>query len=418
MRILIVGSGGREHALVWKISQSPKVKEIYCAPGNAGIAKLATCVPIEPDNINELVNFARHTGIDLTVVGPEAPLVAGIVDAFKEANLPVFGPSKAAARLEGSKIFAKDLMRKAGVPTADYATFDDEESALAYLGKYPGPMVIKADGLAAGKGVVVASNLDEAKDAVKTMFAGKFGNAGHKVVIEEFLKGQEVSILAFCDGKTVLPLLPSQDHKRVGEGDTGPNTGGMGAYAPVPFYTSEVSKQVVEKILEPTIKAMAEAGYPYQGVLYAGLMLTSDGPKVLEFNCRFGDPETQPLMMLLKSDLVDIMEATINGQLAEIELEWYPGSAAGVVLASAGYPGSYTKGEPISGLDSLPSGVEAFHAGTSLKKGQMVTAGGRVLCITARGENLKAALEKAYAGVETVDFKGKQYRTDIGHKAL
>lgn len=418
MRILVVGGGGREHALVWKIARCPRVTEIYCAPGNAGIAGLANCVPIAADDIEGLLAFARQAGIDLTVVGPEAPLVAGIVDAFQAAGLPVFGPSRAAARLEGSKIFAKELMQAAGIPTARHTAFMEAGTALAYLEEHPGPVVVKADGLAAGKGVVVAPDTATAREAVTAMFGGRFGPAGQRVIIEEHLEGEEVSILALCDGETVIPLLPSQDHKRVGEGDTGPNTGGMGAYAPVPFYTPEIAGEVEEKILRPTVRAMAAAGCPYRGVLYAGLMLTREGPKVLEFNCRFGDPETQPLMLLLQSDLVELMLATINGELAGTKIDWCPGAAAGVVLAAGGYPGPYARGEVITGLEAVPPGVEVFHAGTALVDGQVVTAGGRVLCVTARGENLQAALDRVYAGIKAINFAGMHYRRDIGYRAL
>ncbi|MDN5344394.1 MAG: phosphoribosylamine---glycine ligase [Clostridia bacterium] len=418
MRILVVGGGGREHALVWKIAQSPGVTEIYCAPGNAGIASLATCVPIKADDIPGLLAFARQTTIDLTIVGPEAPLVVGIADAFQEAGLPVFGPYRAAAQLEGSKVFAKEIMQQSGIPTARHVAFTEAGPALAYLEEHPGPAVVKADGLAAGKGVVVAADTAAAREAVTAMFGGRFGAAGKRVIIEEYLEGEEVSILALCDGETVRPLLPSQDHKRVGEGDSGPNTGGMGAYAPVPFYTPEIAARVEEEILRPTVRAMAAAGHPYRGVLYAGLMLTREGLKVLEFNCRFGDPETQPLMLLLKSDLVELMLAAINGELAGTRIAWYPGAAVGVVLAAGGYPGPYVKGDPIIGLDRVPSGVEVFHAGTALVAGQVVTAGGRVLCATARGADLPAALDRVYDGIRAIHFPGMHYRRDIGRRAL
>lgn len=418
MRVLVVGGGGREHALVWKLAQSPHVSEIYCAPGNAGIAGLATCVPVAAEDIEGLLAFARRAGIDFTVVGPEAPLVAGIVDTFQAAGLTIFGPSRAAARLEGSKIFAKEMMEAAGIPTACYATFEDAGAALAYLEQHPGPVVVKADGLAAGKGVVVAEDTTTAREAVKDMFGGRFGTAGKRVVIEERLEGEEVSVLAVTDGERVIPLLPAQDHKRVGEGDTGPNTGGMGAYAPVPFYTPNTAREVEERILKPIVRAMAAAGYPYRGVLYAGLMLTRSGPKVLEFNCRFGDPETQPLMLLLKSDLLELMLATVKNELAGVKVEWYPGAAAGVVLAAGGYPGTYSKGDAITGLEAVPSGVEVFHAGTTLVDGRVVTSGGRVLCVTARGEELQAALDKVYQGINAIHFQGMHYRRDIGYRAL
>ncbi|NLW07802.1 MAG: phosphoribosylamine--glycine ligase [Clostridia bacterium] len=418
MRILVVGSGGREHALTWKLAQNPQVNKIYCAPGNPGIAELASCVPLKVDDIAGLVNFARQEKIDLTVVGPEAPLVAGIVDAFEAAGMAIFGPSRAAAQLEGSKAFAKEMMVQAGIPTARHATFTDAGATFAYLESLSGPVVVKADGLAAGKGVVVAPDITTAREAVKEMFAGKFGAAGQRVVIEEYLEGEEVSILALCDGETVVPLMPSQDHKRVGEGDTGPNTGGMGAYAPVPFYTPAIAREVETAILQPTVRAMAAAGHPYRGVLYAGLMLTAQGPKVLEYNCRFGDPETQPMMLLLRSDLVELMLATLQGRLGEVKIEWHPGAAVGVVLAADGYPGPYCKGEVITGLDKVPVGVEVFQAGTAREQGQLVTAGGRVLCATARGESLKQALQQAYAGAEVIHFAGKHYRRDIGWRAL
>lgn len=418
MRILVVGGGGREHALVWKIAQNPKVTKIYCAPGNAGIARLAECISIPAEDIDGLLNLARREAVDLTVVGPEAPLVAGIVDVFRAAGLAVFGPSQFAAQLEGSKVFAKKLMQRTRIPTARYATFTEAGAALNFLDNLEGPVVVKADGLAAGKGVIVAEDRDAAEQAVKDMFGGKFGPAGKKVIIEEFLEGEEVSILALSDGKTVLPLLPSQDHKRAGEGDTGPNTGGMGAYAPVPFYTPETARQVEERVLKPVVKIMAAVGIPYRGVLYAGLMLTKNGPKVLEFNCRFGDPETQPLMLMLKSDLVELMLASVEGRLDQMSIEWYSGAAAGVVMAAGGYPGAYNKGDVINGLEDLPQGVEVFHAGTALEKDQVVSAGGRVLCVTARGENLKEALNLAYAGAERIKFKGGRYRRDIGYRAL
>jgi len=418
MRILVVGGGGREHALAWKITQSPRVTKIYCAPGNAGIARLAECVPVKAEDVEGLVDFARRENIDLTVVGPEAPLVAGMVDAFQEAGLAVFGPSRQAAMIEGSKVFAKKLMNEANIPTARHETFYHEEAAMDYLDKLDGAVVVKADGLAAGKGVIVAVDKEEAREAVTGMFGGRFGAAGKRVIIEEYLEGEEVSILALCDGETVVPLVSSQDHKRVGEGDTGPNTGGMGAYAPVPFYNSETARQVEETVLRPAVRAMARIGCPYKGVLYAGLMLTENGPKVLEFNCRFGDPETQPLMMLLKSDLVELMQAVVEGRLSGLKPEWYPGAAAGVVLAASGYPGMYSKGDVITGLEKVPEGVEVFHAGTSIKDGRLVTNGGRVMCVTARSDSLQDALAQAYAGVDVIEFSGKYFRRDIGYRAL
>ncbi|MCG0277986.1 MAG: phosphoribosylamine--glycine ligase [Thermanaeromonas sp.] len=417
MKVLVVGSGGREHALVWKIAQSPLVTEIFCAPGNAGIANLASCVPLEAHDIEGLVDFARQNDCDLTVVGPEAPLVAGIVDAFKAKGLRIFGPSRAAAAIEGSKAWAKEIMLKAKIPTAKFAVVDNLPDAKKYIREHGVPVVVKADGLAAGKGVVVAEDEAEALSAVEEMLGGRFGEAGLRVVLEDKLEGEEVSVLAFCDGKNVLPLLSSQDHKRVFDGDRGPNTGGMGAYAPVPFYDAGLAEEVKNTILSPAIRALAEAGRPYVGVLYAGLMITPEGPKVLEFNCRFGDPEAQPLLMLLKNDLVEVMLAVLEGRLEEINLEWYPGFAACVVLCAPGYPGAYPKGELISGLERVPEGVEVFHAGTARKGEKIVTNGGRVLGVTARGATLEEALALAYRAAEVIDFPGKHYRRDIGWRA-
>ncbi|MGI9952231.1 phosphoribosylamine--glycine ligase [Moorellaceae bacterium AZ2] len=417
MKVLVIGGGGREHALVWKIAQSPVVTEIFCAPGNAGIATQAYCIPIPPEDIEGLVDFARRADIQLTVVGPELPLVAGIVDAFEAAGLRIFGPRREAAVLEGSKAWAKDFMLKNGIPTARYAVVDNLADARRYIEKQGVPVVIKADGLAAGKGVIIAEDEEEALRAVEEMLGGRFGAAGQRIILEEKLTGEEVSAMAFCAGEDVLPLLASQDHKRALDGDQGPNTGGMGAYAPVPFYDERMAAQVMETILRPAVQAMAAAGRPYRGVLYAGLMLTSQGPRVLEFNCRLGDPEAQPLLMLLKSDLVSIMLAALEGRLDQVELEWYPGAAACVVLAAPGYPGDYPQGEVITGLEKIPPGVEVFHAGTALKKGRVVTAGGRVLGVAARGETLAEALNRAYAAAELIDFPGKQYRRDIGWRA-
>jgi len=418
MKVLVVGSGGREHALVWKIAQSPEVKEVFCAPGNGGIAQIATCLPIPAEDIQGLVSWARDNRIDLTVVGPEAPLVAGIADAFMQEGLKIFGPRAQAALIEGSKSFAKEIMAEAGVPTASHRVFCREEEALAYLEDLRPPVVVKADGLAGGKGVTVAFTLEESRRAIQELFRGRFKGAGAKVLIEEFLQGEEVSVLAFCDGERVMPLLASQDHKRLGEGDTGPNTGGMGAYAPVPFFTQEIAHEVEEKILKPVVRALNRRGCPYRGVLYAGLMLTEEGPKVLEFNCRFGDPETQPLMLLLKSDLLEILLAVVEGNLEGKSLEWHGGAAAGVVLASRGYPGEYEKGHPIHGLEEVPEDVVVFHAGTQLQEGRLITAGGRVLCVTSRGKNLREALDKVYGAIEKIRFQGMYYRRDIGYRAL
>ncbi|RKO66970.1 phosphoribosylamine--glycine ligase [Desulfofundulus salinus] len=419
MKVLVVGGGGREHALVWKLKQSPRVKEIFCAPGNAGIASLARCVPIGAEDISGLVAFARQEKIDLTVVGPEGPLTMGIVDSFNEAGLAIFGPTARAAAIEGSKVLAKELMAKYDIPTARFAAFSDAGEAAAYIRKLNAPCVLKADGLAAGKGVIVCRTVEEALGAVEDiMVKGVFGAAGSRVVVEEYLTGQEVSILAFTDGETVIPMLPAQDHKQVYDGDRGPNTGGMGAYAPAPVCTPEVYQTALEKILIPTVRAMAAEGRPYRGVLYAGLMVTDEGPRVLEFNARFGDPEAQPVLMLLETDLVEVIEAVLSGRLAEKEIRWQPGAAVCVVLASGGYPGPYRKGYPISGLDRVPSDVLVFHAGTALEDGRVVTAGGRVLGVTAAAETIAAAIEKAYAAVEQIHFEGMHYRRDIGRKAL
>ncbi|AEG15273.1 Phosphoribosylamine--glycine ligase [Desulfofundulus kuznetsovii DSM 6115] len=419
MKVLVVGGGGREHALVWKLKQSPRVKEIFCAPGNAGIASLARCVPIGAEDISGLVAFARQEKIDLTVVGPEGPLTMGIVDSFNQAGLAIFGPTARAAAIEGSKVLAKEIMAKYGIPTARFAAFSDAGEAAAYIRQLNSPCVVKADGLAAGKGVIVCQAVEEALEAVEDiMVKGVFGNAGSRVVVEEYLTGQEVSILAFTDGETVIPMLPAQDHKQVYDGDRGPNTGGMGAYAPAPACTPEVYRTALEDILIPTVRAMAAEGRPYRGVLYAGLMVTHEGPKVLEFNARFGDPEAQPVLMLLETDLVEIIEAVLSGRLAEKEIRWRPGAAVCVVLASGGYPGPYRKGYPISGLDRVPPDVMVFHAGTALEDGRLVTAGGRVLGVTAAAETIPAAIEKAYAAVEQIHFEGMHYRRDIGRKAL
>ncbi|GAB6180237.1 phosphoribosylamine--glycine ligase [Desulfotomaculum defluvii] len=419
MKILVVGGGGREHALVWKLKQSPRVKQIYCAPGNAGINQIATCIQIAAEDNQGLLNFAKREQIDLTVVGPEIPLTNGIVDLFQQEGLKIFGPSKAAAEIEGSKALAKDIMAKYNIPTARYATFEDAEEARAYVKKYGAPCVIKADGLAAGKGVIVAMDDETALAAVDIIMAERaFGTAGDRVVIEEFLQGEEVSILAFVDGDTIVPMVASQDHKRVGDQDSGPNTGGMGAYAPAPVYTSELAKIVEQDILYPTVKALAAEGRPYRGVLYAGLMVTSEGPKVLEFNARFGDPETQPVLCLLETDLVDIMEAILLGRLAQQPVQWKEQAAVCVVMSAQGYPGKYEKGMAISGCDQTPAGVEVFHAGTSLKDGKVVVSGGRVLGVTAIGPNIQTAIERAYQGVKVIHFDGAHYRTDIAHRAL
>jgi phosphoribosylamine---glycine ligase len=418
MNVLLIGSGGREHALAWKLQQSQRVTRVITAPGNGGTA--ATNARVGAEDIDGLLALARAERVDLTVVGPEAPLVAGVVDAFQAAGLRVFGPSQAAAQLEGSKAFAKAIMRDAGVPTADYATFTDLNAAIAFVHGMPFATspgcVIKADGLAAGKGVFVCDDVDQADIALTRIMAEReFGAAGDTVVIEERISGPEISVLAFCDGRTIKTMLPARDHKRVGDGDSGPNTGGMGAFAPAPDISPELIAHVRDDIMQLVVDAMRARGAPYVGVLYAGLMLTPDGPRVLEFNCRFGDPETQVILPLLDSDLVDVFEVCIDGQLDRFDVAWSEQFAASVVVASPGYPGAYPKGLPISGLDALPAGVTVFHAGTALDaSGQLVTAGGRVLNVTATGATLDAALDAAYRGVDAVCFDGMHFRRDIG----
>lgn len=419
MKVLVVGGGGREHALVWKIAQSPRVEKVFCAPGNAGIAQHAACVRIKADDIEGLLAFARSEGVELTVVGPEAPLAAGIVDAFEAAGGKIFGPRREAARLETSKVFAKEVMLRYGVPTAEAAVFDAPGGAKEYVRRLGGPCVVKADGLAAGKGVIVAESAAEAEAAiVEIMEAKAFGAAGARVLVEERLCGEEASVLALTDGEAVLPLLPAQDHKPVYDGDRGPNTGGMGAYAPAPVVTPELLSRITSEILVPTVRGLKEEGIAYQGVLYAGLMLTQDGPRVLEFNVRFGDPEAQPLLYLWAGDLVEALEAVTLGGLRDVELAWHPGAAVCVVLASAGYPGSYRKGCVIKGLDDLPPDVMVFHAGTGLKDGEFVTSGGRVLGVTARGKDVQEAVRLAYKAVDRISFEGMHCRRDIGQKAL
>ena len=418
MRVLILGSGGREHALAWKIAQSPKVNKIYCAPGNAGTASVAENIDISPDNIQALLNFALIKGIGLTVVGPEQPLVKGIADSFEESGLRVFGPSQRAAEIEGSKVFCKDLMKKYGIPTARYESFNSLDQVKLFT-KEDEPVVVKASGLASGKGVVLCRNGKEARSAIQSIMQGKvFGNAGDQVVIEEFLTGQEVSLLAFTDGKTILPLESAQDHKAAFDDDKGPNTGGMGAYSPAPIFTDELKKKVIDEIMIPTVRAMAKEGRYYRGILYAGLMLTESGPKVLEFNARFGDPETQPIMMRIKNDIVPIFEACIDGTLATQTLQWKPESTVCVVMAAKGYPGSYEKGNEITGLN-LNENQQAmvFHAGTKLDNGKVLTNGGRVLGVTALGLNINQAIKNAYSVVDKIKWDGIHFRKDIGSKA-
>jgi len=421
MKVLVIGSGGREHALVWKIMQSPKVSQIYCAPGNAGISKLAQCINIDADSIEKLVNFAQEEKIDLTVVGPELALSKGIVNEFNRKDLRIFGPSREAAEIESSKVFSKHLMKKYNIPTANYEVFGNSKEAFDYIKQQTFPLVIKADGLAAGKGVFIVKNLLEARDALDALMEEKkFGEAGRQVIIEEFLEGEEVSILAFCDGKTVVPMVSSQDHKKIFDNDQGPNTGGMGAYSPVPFYPNEFKKTVLEEILKPTVKGLQSERREYRGVLYAGLVLTEEGPKVLEFNARFGDPETQVVLPRLKTDLVDILNAVIDGSLHKINIEWEDNAAVCVVVASGGYPGKYQKGKVISGLERLENmkGIIVFHAGTKFQDGKIITSGGRVLGITSWDNTISKAKEKAYKGVEKIYFEDMYYRKDIAAKAI
>lgn len=421
MKVLVVGGGAREHALVWKIARSPLVTKVYCAPGNAGIACLAECLPLPPDDIAGLRTFAQEHRIGLTVVGPEAPLAAGIVDAFRKLKLPIFGPHKAAARIEASKVFSKELMVRLRIPTAEARTFTVVGPALEYLERRDAPIVVKADGLAQGKGVVVAATRAEARQAVTAMLADKaFGDAGTQVVIEDFLDGEELTVMAFTDGKTVVPLAPAQDHKRLGDGDTGPNTGGMGAYAPAPIGTRELVDRVRRTILEPVVEGLSQIGSPFQGVLYAGVMVVRGEPKVLEFNARMGDPETQVVLPLLKTDLVEILSAVVEHRLDQLPIEWHARSAVCVVLAAPGYPGSYTKGAAIAGLSELEGreNLLVFHAGTASSPHGVFAAGGRVLGVTGIGEDLADARERAYAGVRHVRFEGMHFRHDIGARAL
>jgi len=419
MKILVVGGGGREHALVWKLAQSPQVNMIYCAPGNAGIADLAECVPIPADDVDALLAFARERAIDLTVVGPEAPLIAGLADRFQAAGLPVFGPSSRAAEIEGSKALAKEIMAKYHIPTARYQVFQQAAPAIAYIRQLGAPVVVKADGLAAGKGVVVAEDVDTAIQAVREILEDRiFGEAGSQVLVEEFLAGEEVSILAFTDGHTIVPMVSAQDHKRVFDGDQGPNTGGMGAYSPAPVYTEDIARVTMETILQPTVDGLRAEGRLYQGVIYAGLMLTQDGPKVLEYNARFGDPETQPVLMRLETDLVEIIQSLLAGKLKEQEIRWSEEAAVCVVLTAGGYPGSFEKGEVISGLGQSGPDAVVFHAGTARQGDQVVTAGGRVLGVTARGATIEAAIGAAYRETAKISFPGMHYRRDIGWRAV
>ncbi len=421
MKVLVVGGGGREHALIWKIAQSPKVTKIYAAPGNAGIAQLAECTPLKSDDIPGLLAFAKSKAIDLTLVGPEGPLSLGIVDEFTKAGLRVFGPSGKAAEIEASKQFSKDLMKKYHIPTAEYGVFTERAAAEAYVREKGAPIVVKADGLAAGKGVVVAETVEEAVKALDLIMGKKaFGAAGDRVVIEECLRGEEASFMAFSDGKTVVPMASSQDHKRVFDADKGPNTGGMGAYSPAPIVTKKLERKVMETIMVPTVRAMEKEGRLFKGVLYAGLMINDNEARVLEFNARFGDPETQPIMARLETDLIDIIEAILAGSLSKIDIRWKPDSAVCVVMASGGYPGNYEKGKVICGLENAAgvSSVSVFHAGTAFKDGKIVTDGGRVLGVTGLGPVVAAAIDNAYKGVREISFEGAHFRRDIGARAL
>ena len=417
MKVLIVGSGGREHAIAWKVAQSPRVEKIYCAPGNAGIEEYAQCVDIGAMEFEKLAAFAKEEQIDLTVIGMDDPLVGGVVDVFEREGLRVFGPRKNAAVLEGSKAFSKDLMKKYGIPTAAYENFTDPKEALAYLETAKFPIVLKADGLALGKGVLICQDLEEAKAGVREIMEDKkFGSAGNTMVIEEFMTGREVSVLSFVDGKTIKTMTSAQDHKRAMDGDQGLNTGGMGTFSPSPFYTPEVDAFCREHIYQPTVDAMAKEGRPFKGVIFFGLMLTADGPRVLEYNARFGDPETQVVLPRMKNDIVDVFEACIDGTLDQVDLQFEDNAAVCVVLASEGYPVSYEKGFPIRGLENFKDkdGYYVFHAGTKKKDGQIVTNGGRVLGVVAKGEDLKKARANAYEAIKLVEFDNKYYRHDIG----
>lgn len=419
MKVLVVGGGGREHAIIWKLSQSPRISQLYCAPGNGGISKLAACVPIKATDIEGIVNYSKENKIDFVMVAPDDPLVAGMVDALKEAGIRAFGPVKAAAVIEGSKSFSKDLMKKYNIPTAQYRVFDSCDAALSYLDTKKAPIVVKADGLALGKGVIIAQTIDEARNAVKDIMTGKvFGEAGNRVVIEECISGPEVSILAFTDGKTVVPMVSSQDHKRVFDNDRGPNTGGMGTFSPSRIYTDDLADRCMKEIFIPTIEAMNREGRTFRGILYFGLMITQDGPKVIEYNARFGDPETQVVLPRLKTDLLEIFEAIIDEKLSDIKIEWYDNAAVCVIAASGGYPGKYAAGIEINGIEAAEAdeNITIFHAGTTCSDGKFFTAGGRVLGVTAVEENMEKAIGKAYAGIEKISFEGIHYRKDIGRK--
>tara|TARA_B100000959_G_scaffold68516_1_gene72548 strand:- start:199 stop:1467 length:1269 start_codon:yes stop_codon:yes gene_type:complete len=421
MKVLVIGSGGREHSLVWKISRSQMVSEIFCAPGNAGISDLANLVDIKADDVDGLLNFAREKKIDLTIVGPELSLTLGIVDLFEGAGLKIFGPSKKAAELEGSKAFSKNLLKKYNIPSANYELFTSSRSAGEYLKNQKFPIVIKADGLAAGKGVIICDSLESAEHAAEEILDKKiFGSAGNKIVVEEFLEGEEVSVLAFSDGKNIMPLEPAQDHKAIYDGNRGPNTGGMGAYSPAPIVTDTLAEEILENILKPTVNAMAQEGRTYKGILYAGLMIMQGEPKVLEFNVRFGDPETQPILMRMESDIVPLFLAAIEGSLESQKIKWHKDASVCVVMASAGYPNSYPRGEEILGVDKLKnsSNTVVFHAGTKIIDSKLVTNGGRVLGVTSLGVNVSEAIKNSYRAVSKISWENVYYRRDIGKKVV
>jgi phosphoribosylamine--glycine ligase len=420
LNVLLIGSGGREHALAWKLKQSPLLDRLYCAPGNAGIAALAQCVPLNVSDHEAVARFCRDKGIGLVVIGPEAPLVTGLTDDLEAQGIKVFGPSKAAARLEGSKGFTKDLCARAGIPTASYARFSGAEAAKAYLNTRSLPIVIKADGLAAGKGVTIAETREQAEVAIDACFSGAFGEAGAELVIEEFLQGEEASFFVLVDGQMVMPLATAQDYKRAFDGDHGPNTGGMGAYSPAPVMTDALCARTMQEIIEPTIKALAESGTPFKGVLYAGLMIDKGAPKLIEYNVRFGDPECQVLMLRLKSDLLPALIAASDGHLGEVDLEWFDEPALCVVMAAKGYPGAYAKGSEIKGLDAAARqpGVEIFHAGTKREGSRILADGGRVLGVTARGSDIEEAQTRAYRAADKIDWPGGFCRRDIGWRAV
>ena len=420
MNILVIGNGGREHALVWKLAQSPRVSKIYCAPGNAGIARMAECVPIQVDDLSGLQAFAKSHAIDLTIVGPELPLSLGIADGFRKAKLRIFGPTRNAARIESSKSFAKELMVRENIPTAASRSFDTLDAALMWLETCEMPIVVKADGLAQGKGVIICGTKVEAQEAVQSMLRDQhFGEAGKRVVLEEFIDGEELTVMAFADGRTVIPMIPAQDHKRIGEGDTGPNTGGMGAYAPAPLATPELRRRILEDVLHPAVTGLSRVGSPFYGVLYAGLMIKDGKPYALEFNARFGDPETQVVLPLLQTDLLDIIEAVVDHRLDQIQVAWKNQAAVCVVLTSEGYPGSYPTGLPVTGLPEQPTeSVVVFHAGTTQSEQTVLTNGGRVLGVTALAETIRNAQEQAYAALAPIQFEGRYYRSDIAHRVL